>query len=201
MPTLATGISPIRSRPVRHASAGFTLVEIMVVVFIIGIITAGIVITFAGDNRDTQLDEEAERLDALIAYVREQAELQTRDYGLRMDRLNYGFVVFDPIANQWRNVDEDKALRERPIPEGLIPGLVVEGRTVVLDTRRPTVTDIKPQVLIFGNGDISSFEVSFEREGTGLRARIYSDEDSLVRLSLPNREESVTDATGLAVTR
>ncbi len=172
----------------------------MVVVFIIGIITAGIVITFAGNDRDTQLDEEAERLDALIAYVREQAELQTRDYGLRMDRLNYGFVVFDPIANQWRTVDEDNALRARPIPEGLIPGLVVEGRGVVLDTKKPTVADFKPQVLIFGNGDISSFEVTFEREGTGQRARIYSDEESLVRLSLPDRDESVTNATGLAVT-
>ena len=173
----------------------------MVVVFIIGLIAAGMVITFAGDNRDTQLDEEAERLDALIAYVREQAELQTRDYGLRMDRHNYGFVVFDPIANEWRTVNEDDALRERPIPEGLVPGLVVEGRGVVLDTRKPTVTNFKPQVMIFGNGDISSFEVTFEREGTGERARIYSDEDSLVRLSLPNREESVTDATGLAVSR
>jgi general secretion pathway protein H len=199
MPTLATGISPSKYRLARRASAGFTLVEIMVVVFIVGLVTAGIIVTYAGNNRDTELDKEAERLDALIGYVREQAELQTRDYGLRMDRLRYEFVVFDPIANQWRTVNEDNVLRERPIPEGLIPGLVVEGRSVVLDTRKPTVTDFKPQVLIFGNGDISSFEVSFEREGTGERARIYSDEDSMVRLSLPNLEESVTDVTGQAV--
>lgn len=172
----------------------------MVVVFIIGLVTAGVVITIARNDSDSELDQEAERLDALLAYVREQAELQTRDYGLRMSRLNYGFVVFDPVSNQWRTVEEDKALRERPIPEGLIPGLVVEGRGVVLDSKRPTVTDFKPQVLIFGNGDISSFEVSFEREGTGLRARVYSDEQSRLVLSLPNSEEKITDIDGLEVT-
>ena len=89
--------------------------EIMVVVAIIGLITAVTIITFAGNTRDTELDEEAERLEALFSYVREQAELQTRDYGFRISDRNYSFVVYDVIADQWRPVDEDSALRERDI--------------------------------------------------------------------------------------
>jgi len=193
----ATGISvsnsALRARPMsrvgRAVAAGFSLIEIMIVVFIIGLVTATVVITFGGDSRDTELDREAERIEALFGYAREQAELQTRDYGLRMDRLEYYFVVFNPLVNQWRLPEEDDALRARKFPDDMVPSLVVEGRNVVLDTRKPKVEDFKPQVMIYANGDLTSFEISLEREGTGDRARIYSDEDTNIRLLLPGQTE------------
>ena len=114
-----------------------------------------------------------------------------------MDRLGYSFVVFNPLTNEWRLAEEDDALRERKWPEGMIPGLVVEGRNVVLDARKPAVTDFKPQVMIFANGDLSSFEMSLAREGTepDQRARIYTNEQSFVQLLLPGEtEESVKAA-------
>ena len=98
--------------------------------------TAAVIINFTGKSRDTELEKEAQRLDALFDYVREQAELQTRDYGFRVNDQNYSFVVFDVIANQWRPADEDDALREREFPEGLEPHVVVEGRAIVLDTKK-----------------------------------------------------------------
>ena len=122
MPTLETGIStssPLRAG--RGRSRGFTLMEIMVVVAIIGLVTAVTVIIVRRQPRDTELDEEAERLDALFSYVREQAELQTRDYGFRINDRNYSFVVFDVLGDQWRPVEEDDALREREFPEGIEP--------------------------------------------------------------------------------
>ncbi len=177
---------------VRRARArGFTLIEIMMVVVIIGIITATVIINFTGKSRDAELEKEAERLNALFGYVREQAELQTRDYGFRVNEQNYSFVVFDIMASQWRPAEEDDALREREFPEGLIPRVVVEGRSIVLDVkkRETDVKDFSPQVLIFSNGDLSSFEVSLQREGAKDRARIYSDEQSEIRLLLPGEVE------------
>jgi general secretion pathway protein H len=194
MPTLATGTSVsntlrvARTQSVRQA-AGFTLIEIMIVVFIIGLITAAAVITFGGDRRDTELDKEAQRLNALFDYVREQAELQTRDYGFRVNAKGYSFVTFDVLQNQWREAGEDDALRQREFPEGILPEVIVEGRAIVLDRKEPSVKDFKPQIMIFANGDLSSFEVSLQREGGSDRARIYSDEETNIRLLLPGQVE------------
>jgi general secretion pathway protein H len=206
MPTLATGTwdskprltarsrQPLEARPMKspRASAGFTLVEIMIVAFIIGLVAAMAVITFGGSRRDTELDKEAERLDALLDYTREQAELQTRDFGFRIIRGSYQFVVFNVISNEWQAVQDDDALRERPLPEGMLPALVVEGRPVVLDQRWPKIDDFKPQVMIFANGDLTSFELSLTREGTNDMARILSDEQTDIRLQLPGEATATT---------
>jgi type II secretion system protein H len=178
--------------------------EIMVVVAIIGLITAVTIITFAGNTRDTELDKEAERLEALFSYVREQAELQTRDYGFRINDRNYSFVVYDVIADQWRPVDEDDALREREFPEGIEPRVVVEGRAVVLDSRKKNIEDYSPLVLIFSNGDISSFEVSLQRtdnEDLKSVARLYTDEQTNVQLLLPGETAQPGQPVRTAETR
>jgi general secretion pathway protein H len=166
---------------------GFTLIELMVVVFIIGLVTAGAIIAFSGERRDTELEREAERIDALLGYAREQAELQTRDYGFRANERSYMFVVFDVLANQWRPVEEDDALRMRELPEGVRPEMVVEGRRVVLEEKPRAVQDFAPQVMIFSNGDLSSFEFSLAREGArqDSQARLYTDEQTNIVLLLP----------------
>jgi general secretion pathway protein H len=190
MPTLATGTSVNNTRSAARArSSGFTLVEIMIVVFIIGLITAAAIITFGGESRDTELDREGERLSALFDYVREQAELQTRDYGFRVNNVGYSFVVFDVLQNQWRTADEDDALRQREFPEGLEPQVVVDGRRIVLDQKERDIDELKPQVMIFANGDLTSFEISLRREGSGASARLYTDEQLAIRLLLPGEKE------------
>jgi general secretion pathway protein H len=180
-------------RATRARSYGFTLIELMVVVFIIGLITSAAIITFGGDRRDSELDKEAERIDALLEYVREQAELQTRDYGIRISDRAYSFVVFDVLQNEWRTNEEDDALREREFPEGMVPSVVLEGRRIVLnvkkDDKKKGIDEFKPQIMIFANGDLSSFEISLQREGGSDKARIYTDEQTNILLMLPGDTE------------
>ena len=193
---------------------GFTLIEILVVVVIVGVISAGILLSVTLTGRDRELEKESERLVTLVNYAREQAELQTRDYGLLFYDDGYQFVAYDVRREVWRDVYEDDALRLRKLPDGLGLKLVVEARPVVLvptaeskptakSTPKPDVKSLKdvtslkdlsattskdtslslkdvkpttPQVIIFSNGDLTSFEIRVEREDGVRSVTLTQDE-------------------------
>jgi hypothetical protein len=97
------------------------------------------------------------------------------------------------MQNEWRISEEDDALREREFPEGIIPSVVLEGRPIVLNVKKDAskkgLEDFKPQIMVFANGDLSSFEISLQREGGGDKARIYTDEQTNILLMLPGDTE------------
>jgi general secretion pathway protein H len=155
---------------------GFTLIEMMIVVVIIGLMAAGLVLSIGITGKDTELEKESDRALALIKYAREKAELQTREFGLYCGDHDYQFVTFDPRKQIWRPVDEDDALRGRKLPEGLKLRLIVEGREVVLkapdekkakkskEELEKELRAFQPHIMIFSNGDLTSFQLSVERD-------------------------------------
>ena len=150
------------------AGAGFTLIEILVVVAIVGLMSAVVLLSFSLTGRDPELERESDRLLALFTYVREQAELQTREYGVLFQDDGYEFLTYDMRRAAWRGVFEDDALSVRKLPDGLGVKLTVEARPVVL-TRPADAKDKTPQIMIFSNGDLTSFAATVERDG-GLRS-------------------------------
>jgi general secretion pathway protein H len=143
----------LRSNRGRAAGGGFTLIEILVVVVIIGVISAGILLSVSLTGRDSELEKESTRLLTLVNYAREQAELQTREYGILLQEDGYQFVAYDVHRTLWRSVFEDEALR-----------------------RPKDAKDKIPQVMIFSSGELTSFEVTMEREG-GVRSVTLAQDD------------------------
>jgi general secretion pathway protein H len=165
---------PRRARGAAGAARGFTLIEILVVVVIIGLITAGILLSVGITGRDRDLERESDRLLALFTYAREQAELQTREYGVMFQDDGYEFLTYDTRRAAWRSVFEDDALGARKLPDGLGFRLSVEARPVVL-TRPKESKDKTPQVMIFSNGDLTTFEATLEREGGARSVTLTED--------------------------
>ena len=170
-------------------TGGFTLIEILVVVIIIGVIAAATVLAVSLTGRDRDLDKESNRLFALFNYAREQAELQTREYGVLFKDDGYEFLSYDVRKAAWRSITEDDALEPRKLPDGLSFKLTLEGRPVVLT--RPANANPKdktPQLVIFSSGDLAAFAATLERDGGVRSVTITQDEKGAVTL-LPMTEQ------------
>jgi len=184
MPTSATGTSnnPRRRRRADRRSSGFTLLEVLVVVVIIGIITTMAVVSTRVLGGDHEMDQEAKRLVAVLTQARDDAMLEGRDVGLRIDARGYDFLRYDGRVEQWDLVSDDPLLRERTLPDGLEASLRLESRQVRLPMRTaPTERErAQPQVVVMASGDLVPFEVRLERAGTQeIRAIVGSADGKL----------------------
>jgi type II secretion system protein H len=127
----------MRSRRMRKRAAqrGFTLLEILVVVVIIGIIVVGAILSLGATGRDSGLQQERDRLEALIAYGRERGAMLTLEYGIRCGQHGYRFVFYDNRLMHWSPEMVDDTLRPRQLPAGLALELQIEGKPIVLDDK------------------------------------------------------------------
>lgn len=121
-PTSATGA------PERARRGGFTLVELMVVLVIVGL-AAGAVILTAPDPRPS-VAVEAERFAARLARAREEAILTNRPVAVLADAAGYGFAVFGPEG--WTPLDEGP-FRRQDWSEGGLAQVTPVGARFVFD--------------------------------------------------------------------
>ncbi len=104
----------------QHVPRGFTLLELMVVLVIIGICTAGIGLGL-GSLLDParQLRQEAERLAQRLQVARDEARIDGRTLRWQADADGYRFSRRE--GSRWVTVERDDLLRPQPWqPAGIV---------------------------------------------------------------------------------
>jgi general secretion pathway protein H len=97
----------------RPAPNGFTLVEMLVVIFLLGLASATVVLMLPGS--DSTVRNDAERLAARIAGARDEAVMQARPVAVWTRASGYGFE--QRFEGQWR-AHPDAAFKARNFDDG-----------------------------------------------------------------------------------
>lgn len=201
----------IAGRVPHPASNGFTLIELLVVIVIIGIMVSVASLSMGVLGRDTEIEHEAKRLEAVITQIREEAELQGKDIGVLLERDGYRFMRRDYTQNRWQELAGDDLTNAHRFPDGLTLRLWLEGREVVLKTHEqnqglltmtsssssassgittPFTTQanstlqssVVPQLALLSSGDISPFTLRIERDNNAFAWVLTGKTDNTLTL-------------------
>ena len=190
--TRSAGPDPAFFLRARHGSRGFSLIELLVVVFIIGLFAGMAVLSLNVVGVDRELEREALRLQSLLDTLMDEAVLQTRDYGVLFTNNGYRFFVYDYPSLSWLDPVGDEFLREHRLTEPLAMTLFLEDREVVLDSEyEPEFgQQPQPQVVLLASGGITPFEARLFRDPAGGRYLLEGTLDGSLEVTRSGFDES-----------
>ncbi len=132
---------------------GFTLIEILLVLLIVTIMSGLVVINLPSFASDGDIDDESDRMRAVIEMARDEALVTAEEFGMRPSRTGYEFFIYDEINQSWTLVDE-APFKQRALPQGFTLTLRVEGDELQLGNEGA------PPLLILSSGEMTAFELS-----------------------------------------
>ncbi len=157
---------------VKPAMAGFTLLEIMLVIMLMGLVSSAVVMTMPSNSGYKALKLEAQRLASFVEVLSDQALMTSRELGIVVDEQSYQFVFYDAEKKLWYALPSEQFKTETKLPEDMELELTLSG--FVWDERDEqeelfedeSVFDepeeqLIPQIHIMSSGEITPFVIRF----------------------------------------
>ena len=152
--------------------SGFTLLELLLVMTIIGILAATVTLAVSDTGQRQRLQFEAERVALAIELARTEALTRNEIWGLSVAPTTYAFQVYDLNAGAWREVEE-QPFQRRTAEAGVVfraqtnfARLAQAGNRV---DEEPTLAerlsqgnsddDPPPTIAIFPGGEVTPFQL------------------------------------------
>ncbi len=174
-------VKRLRSRasgkPCWPGSKGFTLLEILAVVFIVAMMLT-VAVQSLTPNQNKLLEQESERILALMKLVQEEAILNAQEMAFVVNEKGYGFQTFS--AEGWQALEDDNLLRDRTLPEQIRMDMNIMGEEMALSLSETVVSlesdddeekkdNVRARVLFLSSGEMTPFELflHFESDEDG----------------------------------
>lgn len=141
MQKLVTGMS---------RSKGFTLIEILIVIVIIGITIGFALIAFGDFGESRRILFSAEQLASTLKLAQQQAILETSTLGLRIDNKSYQILKFQNPSN-WAPISNKGIFKMTYFPKNTV-------LTLKTDYRGPPGS---PSIIINASGEMTPFTLGF----------------------------------------
>ncbi|PTA48532.1 type II secretion system protein GspH [Shewanella morhuae] len=186
----------------RHA--GFTLMEVMLVILLMGLTAAAVTMSIGNSGPQQSLDRTAQQFIAATEMVLDETVLSGQFMGIVIEKTSYQFVFYKD--GKWLPLDEDRLLSEKEMEQGVVMNLVLDGLPLVQEDEEddswfeepliePSSDDKKkhpePQIMLFPSGEMSAFELTFiAKTDKRQQAEALVAGDALGRLTLGRPDET-----------
>ncbi|PID41738.1 MAG: type II secretion system protein GspH [Proteobacteria bacterium] len=178
----------IKKQAGNNKKKGFTLIEILVVLVLIGVIASVSVLGIGNDNQGRELVNEVKRLHALMRLIADEAVLHNSEYGFFIDSDGYEFLAYNEENNLW-SVTSEPPFAARSLPEWLTVSVRQDSDFPRLKTKDEEETKI-PQIVFLSSGEMTPFRLFFDMQaGESEKFGIESDGFTGIKLILPGADD------------
>ena len=171
-------------------SKGFTLIEILVVMVLLGLLSGVAVFILGSGKLQRELDIESHRLHTLLRMASEEAILSNTEIGFVIDDDHYEFLEYDDEKQTWAS-SSVSVLKSRDLPEWLAPEFQREGRAKILGKDSSDAKESKkPDMMLLSSGEVTPFSITLRVQNNEEGGFIISS-DGLeeIKLIIPGKEE------------
>jgi len=165
-----------------HAQKGFTLFELLTVVFIIGIVISFATLSVGEPGKD-KVEEEVKRIQQLLIIAGEEAIFNARELALEINKEGYQFVRL-VNGKQWQPIADDKVFRQREFPEDSEIEVLIDDFEVILDD-----PDKPVRIFILSSGDVRPFVLKIKHRDEDDFYTLESDGFNKLTLLKPGEEK------------
>lgn len=170
----------------RKSSAGFTLLEILVVLLIVGLIASVVVVSISGSNYKTELRTATYQISRQIELARNESTFRNELWGVEIKRNTMRFLKFDPVAETWNSLTKRAYIAKR-LSENV--ELQLNTKDVAQSFQSDELEDSTPNLIIEPSGEITPFEITIEYVPQNLAWYIYSDGLEKAEITTEKRSE------------